>query len=59
MINVLVADIPDADKGFRLTFSAREFPGYQKKLTWVRSDSKGNWYRWRNRRWKVGSARRY
>ena len=45
MIDVLVADIPDADKGFRLTFSAREFPGYQKKLTWVRGDSTGNWYR--------------
>lgn len=45
MIDALVTDIPDADKGFRLTFSAREFPGYQKKLTWVRGDSLGNWYR--------------
>ncbi len=45
MIDVLVADIPNADKGFRLTFSAREFPGYQKRLTWVRGDSTGNWYR--------------
>jgi len=45
MINVLVADIPDADKGFRLTFSAREFPDYQKKLIWIRSDTTGNWYR--------------
>jgi hypothetical protein len=45
MIDVLVSDIPEADKGFRLTFSAREFPGYQRKLTWVRGDSAGNWYR--------------
>jgi hypothetical protein len=45
MIDLLVADIPAADKGFRLTFSAREFPGYQRKLTWVRGDSTGNWYR--------------
>ena len=45
MIDVLVKDIPDAGKGFRLVFSACEFPGYQKKLTWVRGDSLGNWYR--------------
>jgi hypothetical protein len=45
MIDLLVADIPAADKGFRLTFSTREFPGYQRKLTWVRGDAGGNWYR--------------
>lgn len=45
MIDNLVADIPDADQGFRLTFSANPFPGYQKRLTWVRGDSTGNWYR--------------
>ena len=45
MIDVLVAGIPNAGEGFRLTFSAREFPGYQKKLTWVRGDPVGNWYR--------------
>ena len=45
MIDQLVAGIADADKGFRLLFSAREFPGYQKKMTWVRGDSTGNWYR--------------
>ncbi len=45
MIDFLVAKIPQADKGFRLTFSAKEFPGYQKKLTWVRGNSEGNWYR--------------
>lgn len=45
MIDVLVADIPDADKGFRLTFSAKPFPDFEKKLTWVRGDLDGNYYR--------------
>ena len=45
MIDVLVKGIPHADKGFRLTFSAKPFPGYQKKLTWLRGDSSGNYYR--------------
>jgi hypothetical protein len=45
MLDVLVADIPAADKGFRLYFSASAFPGYQKKLTWTHADSTGNWYR--------------
>ena len=35
MIDELVRDIPDARKGFRLTFSAGPFPGYQKGLIWV------------------------
>jgi hypothetical protein len=45
MIDVLVQDIPDARKGFRLIFSEGPFPGYQKELTWVRKDFNGNWYR--------------
>jgi hypothetical protein len=45
MIDLLVADIPDAKQGFRLTFSAKPFPGYQKKLTWVRGEMGGNYYR--------------
>jgi hypothetical protein len=45
MINVLVKDIPDAKNGFRLTFSAQPFPGNQYKLTWLRGESVGNWYR--------------
>ena len=44
MIDVLVKDIPDADDGFRLLFSANPFPGYQKKLTWLRGYSGGNYY---------------
>ncbi len=45
MIDVLVGDIPDAKGGFRLLFSAKPFPGHQKKLTWVRGDSEGNYYK--------------
>ncbi len=45
MIDALVADVPDAAKGFRLTLSSRAFPGFQKKLTWVRGDMDGNYYR--------------
>jgi hypothetical protein len=45
MIDAMVAGIPDATNGFRLTFSARPFPGYQKKLVWLRGDSGGNYYR--------------
>lgn len=45
MIDALVKDVPDAKGGFRLLFSANPFPGYQKKLDWVRGDSLGNYYR--------------
>ncbi len=45
MIDHLVSDITNADNGFRLTFSARPFPDFEKKLTWVRGDSVGNYYK--------------
>lgn len=44
MMDKLVADIPNAEQGFRLTFSAQEFPGYTHKLVWKRADATGNWY---------------
>lgn len=44
MIDVLVKEIPDADRGFRLLFSAQPFPGHQKTLTWLRGDRGGNYY---------------
>jgi hypothetical protein len=44
MIDVLVADIPNADKGFRLLFSATPFPGNTLKLEWRREEYGGNWY---------------
>lgn len=45
MIDVLVKDIPGATNGFRMLFSAQPFPGYQKKLTWLRGDMGGNYYK--------------
>jgi hypothetical protein len=44
MIDLLVADIPNADKGFRLLFSATPFPGHTVKLEWRREEYGGNWY---------------
>ncbi|MCA9225340.1 MAG: hypothetical protein KDA47_07000 [Planctomycetales bacterium] len=45
MIDLLVADVPNAKQGFRLLFSAQPFPGYQKMLTWQRGDRQGNYYK--------------
>ena len=45
MMDVLVKEIPDARQGFRLLFSANPFPGYQKRLTWLRGDMEGNFYK--------------
>ncbi len=42
MIDRLVAQIPDAEKGFRLLFSATPFPGYTVKLVWRREEYGGN-----------------
>ena len=44
LIDKMVADIPNADEGFRLLFSATPFPGYTNKLTWRRKQAGGNWY---------------
>jgi hypothetical protein len=46
MIDRLVAGIPDAGRGFRLSFAAYPFEGHQASLAWVRADPvEGNWYR--------------
>ncbi|MBU6236999.1 MAG: hypothetical protein KGQ51_04155 [Planctomycetes bacterium] len=45
MIDDLVSDIPNAHQGFRMIFSAGPFPGYQRKLTRLREEFGGNWYR--------------
>jgi len=34
----------NGEDGFRLTFSAGEFPGYDYRFTWVRAGDGGNWY---------------
>jgi hypothetical protein len=44
MMEMLVANIPNADKGFRLLFSAIPFPGHTVKLEWRREEAGGNWY---------------
>ncbi len=44
MIDKAVADIPNAEKGFRAIFSASAFPGADLKLDWRREESGGNWY---------------
>ena len=48
MINLLVRDIPGATNGFRMLFSVQPFPGFQKKLTWLRPEGGGNYYRMDN-----------
>ena len=45
MIDDLVADIPNARKGFRMLFSTAPFPGFQRRLEWVREEMGGNWYK--------------
>lgn len=45
MIDDLVRDIPNAQQGFRLLFSPSPFPGFQRRLEWVREEMEGNWYR--------------
>jgi hypothetical protein len=44
LIDRAVADIPDAQAGFLLLFSASPFLGHQFRLEWRRRDVDGNWY---------------
>lgn len=53
MIDDMVRNIPDAQSGFRLLFSASPFPGCAMKLTWRREESGGNWY-WSERHQQEG-----
>ena len=46
IIDFVVREIPEAENGFRLLFSAQPFPGYQLRLEHVREEHGGNWYRW-------------
>lgn len=36
--------VPEAERGFRLVFSATPFPGHQYHLVWQRAESGGNTY---------------
>jgi hypothetical protein len=44
MIDRVVADLPDAERGFILIFSNTPFPGHQIRLDWRRGEGGGNWY---------------
>lgn len=42
---VVSKGIPDAERGFTLTFAAEPFPGHDVELRWLRADPVGgNWY---------------
>src|ERR1700720_1653745 len=44
MIDKAVANIPNAEKGFRAIFSGSPFPGADLKLEWRQEEAGGNWY---------------
>ena len=44
MIDRITVNIPNADRGFILIFSASPFPGHQFRLDWRRAEDEGNWY---------------
>lgn len=45
MIDRISQDIPEANKGFKLIFSVKPFPGFQQSLIWVKEEYEGNWYK--------------
>jgi hypothetical protein len=45
MIDRITADIPNADAGFTLIFSATPFPVHQDRLDWESAFAGGSWYR--------------
>src|SRR5207302_747659 len=47
IIERVVQDIPRAEEGFVLVFSANPFPGATVELEWVREEFGGQWYRWK------------
>ena len=44
IIDRMVSDLPNAERGFTLIFSAQRFPGYQFEFEWRRHEIGGNWY---------------
>ncbi len=44
MIDRITAELPDADRGFIMVFSAHSFPGRQFQLQWRRREDNGNVY---------------
>lgn len=46
IMDLLSAQIPQAESGFTLVFSAQPFPGYQAHFVRDRAEHGGTWYRW-------------
>lgn len=44
IIEKMVSELENADKGFSLFFAPFPFPGHQLKLEWRREEAGGNWY---------------
>lgn len=44
VIETMVSDIPGAETGFTLLFSASPFPGHEAAFDWRREEGGGNWY---------------
>jgi hypothetical protein len=44
IIDRMVQQIPNAESGFTLLFSAQPFPGFQVEFEWRRAELSGNWY---------------
>jgi hypothetical protein len=44
IIERLVKEIPNAELGFNLLFSAQPFPGFQAEFEWRRGEMTGTWY---------------
>ena len=44
IIEKMVSDIPNAEAGFTILFSANPFPGHQAVFDWHREEMGGNWY---------------
>ena len=44
MIDRMVGDMPNAEKGFLMLFAETPFPGHQLRLEWRREGGGGNWY---------------
>jgi hypothetical protein len=44
ILDQMVSEIPDAESGFTLLFSAGPFPGFQVEFEWRRAEMNGNWY---------------
>ena len=46
ILDVLTANLPQAEQGVKLVFSAAPFPGYMARFVLERPEYGGNWYRW-------------